>query len=481
MNSSNIREAASLCALPQSDASQGSERVPKVSIGLPVFNGENYLREALDCLFAQTYTDVEFVICDNASTDATQAICREYAARDERVMYHRNGENLGAAKNFNRTFELARGEYFRWMGHDDRLHPDYLECCVRELEAAPESVAMVFTGTRYIDKFGQVVPEERGRRIRGARKGDPFQDISFARLLRMPPSAAPIFVFGLMRSSMLRKTRLIGSYIASDVVINAEIRLLGSFREIPRELFDRRIHLREAQRAKRKTLRGEAEWFDPNATHHFLLPGFRLCVELLRGIHRLPLGFWKSLYATGTVGVFAAARCGRFLHQFFFSLWSDISQAGVRNHMDNAVFLRLWCLFSGLRSEGPKAFRVALASRESGRTPLPLVVFGALRVGRRGESKAENLIIDWLHSEDQGEQIGAALATQMNFVHYRDICATLWAESGQETDLEGCLERIIRSNKEELMAFREQLPEEGPTTVLLDRLTAVAHEQVSHR
>ena len=98
---------------------------PRVSLGFPVYNGERYLAAALDSLLGQTFRDLEVVICDNASTDRTAELCAAYAARDARVRYHRNPTNLGAAPNFNRTFELSRGEYFKWAAHDDVCAPTF--------------------------------------------------------------------------------------------------------------------------------------------------------------------------------------------------------------------------------------------------------------------------------------------------------------------------------------------------------------------
>ena len=80
---------------------------PRVSVGMPVYNGERYVKAALDAVLAQTFRDFELIISDNASTDATGEICREYAARDPRIRYSRNNENIGAARNGNRTIQLA--------------------------------------------------------------------------------------------------------------------------------------------------------------------------------------------------------------------------------------------------------------------------------------------------------------------------------------------------------------------------------------
>jgi glycosyltransferase involved in cell wall biosynthesis len=82
---------------------------PTVSFGVPVYNGHRHLRETLDSLLAQTYSDFELIISDNASTDATPDICQEYASRDSRIQYHRQTENVGAPENWNFVARKARG------------------------------------------------------------------------------------------------------------------------------------------------------------------------------------------------------------------------------------------------------------------------------------------------------------------------------------------------------------------------------------
>src|SRR5690242_6344650 len=99
---------------------------PKVSIGLPVYNGERFLAEAIDSVLAQTFTDFELIISDNASTDRTPEICKAYAEKDSRIRYYRNEENQGASWNFNRVFELSRGMCFQWLAHDDYIAPGFL-------------------------------------------------------------------------------------------------------------------------------------------------------------------------------------------------------------------------------------------------------------------------------------------------------------------------------------------------------------------
>src|SRR3989442_12666378 len=91
--------------------SMGSHRAT-MSIGLPVYNGDKYLRLALDSLLAQDYENFELIICDNASEDVSADICAQYARQDPRIRFHRNKTNIGAARNFNRVFQLSSGKYF---------------------------------------------------------------------------------------------------------------------------------------------------------------------------------------------------------------------------------------------------------------------------------------------------------------------------------------------------------------------------------
>ena len=113
---------------------------PTVSIGLPVHNGAAFLAEAIESIPAQTFTDFELVISDNASTDRTPEICRSYTAADGRIRYYRQEANIGAARNYNVVFQRSSGKYFKWAAHDDLIRPTYLARCVAALEADPEAV-----------------------------------------------------------------------------------------------------------------------------------------------------------------------------------------------------------------------------------------------------------------------------------------------------------------------------------------------------
>src|SRR4051812_19911500 len=108
---------------------------PRLSIGVPVYNGAKFLAATLNSILAQTFGDFELIICDNGSTDATSQICDEYAARDSRVRVWRSPVNLGPAANYNKCFELARGELFKWAAGDDIIAPTFCERCIEKLDA----------------------------------------------------------------------------------------------------------------------------------------------------------------------------------------------------------------------------------------------------------------------------------------------------------------------------------------------------------
>lgn len=112
---------------------------PTVSIGIPVYNGENFIGHALDDLLAQTFQDFELIISDNASTDATPKICASYLKRDNRVKYFRNERNRGGPANFTRVLDLATGRYFMWAACDDRWLPEFVSTLLDELETHPDA------------------------------------------------------------------------------------------------------------------------------------------------------------------------------------------------------------------------------------------------------------------------------------------------------------------------------------------------------
>jgi len=274
-------------------------RHPRVSIGIPVFNAEEFLAGALDSVLGQTFQDFEVILSDNASTDRTAEICRAYADRDPRIRYSRNDRNLGAAPNFNRVFELSSGEYFGWLAHDDLYAPEFLSRCVDLLDADPD-VVLCYSKVRIVDAAGNVL-REYSDRLRSGNSPEPC--LRFRNLVLADHWCRE--VFGLMRADALRKTRLIGHYAMSDRPLLAELAILGRFRQIDEFLFLSREHARRSVRLH-ADLRSRAAWFDPSNAARFLLPHWRILAEYAKTPGRFPLP-WRQR-ACCYVGVLRWAR-----------------------------------------------------------------------------------------------------------------------------------------------------------------------------
>lgn len=253
---------------------------PRVSIGLPVYNGERYLSEALNSLLAQTFEDFELIVCDNASTDRTEAICRSYAARDRRVRYHRNPTNLGAARNYRLAFAMSAAPYFRWATYDDLVGPELLARCVEVLDR-DESVVLAYPKTRLLDEWGRVTADyEDGLHLLSPRASERF--IQLIRRLRLCNA-----VYGLIRASELRRTALLGSYVGSDGPLLAELTLYGRLFEVPEFLFYRRRHPAafSSQQDPQKLL----QFYEPSTTRRIPLIAWRHLIAHLAAVDRAPV------------------------------------------------------------------------------------------------------------------------------------------------------------------------------------------------
>ena len=250
---------------------------------MPVYNGEEFLRQALDSLLSQTFTDFELIISDNASTDSTEVICKEYAARDQRVRYYRNETNIGGARNFNRVFELAQGNYFKWAAHDDICEPTFLARCVDVLDS-DRSVILAYSQTRVIDWKGNPV---KGM-VDAPKKLDSWKPHERYRYILLKTFWS-YEAFGLIRADILRKTSLHGSYHGSDRVLLAELSLMGRFMEIPEALFLRRCHLHQGSSLKSKNAR--SSWLNPNGSQQLKLHIPRGSIGYFKALFKVPLAW----------------------------------------------------------------------------------------------------------------------------------------------------------------------------------------------
>lgn len=262
---------------------------PRVSLGIPVYNGEKYLEETLNSILAQTYTDFELVISDNGSTDRTQQICEQYAQKDPRVKYFRNAKNIGIAPNYNRAFELCSGEYFKWTDYDDLLQPDFVLKCIEGLDKNP-SAAVCFPKTRLIDENSKFVndfepPDEAS---------SPKPHIRFKSLL-LDPDHIVSQASGLMRAELVRKTVMHGSYPCSDEVFLAHLALLGDFVEIPDRLFYYRIHPRQSTKGVLASERSRVKFFDTSLEGKVVLIKWLYLKNCLIAIKTSPISVIQKL------------------------------------------------------------------------------------------------------------------------------------------------------------------------------------------
>jgi glycosyltransferase involved in cell wall biosynthesis len=249
---------------------------PKVSIGIPVRNGENFLEIAIVSVLNQTFLDLELIISDNNSSDSTPEICKKYAEKDKRVRFVRYDKNVGASENFNRVFKIARGKYFLWLAHDDYIHPEYIEKCVNILEQ-DDSIHIVYSKALAVDKKGETIKDYSSNL-------DLDSEIPSVRLFNSICVSHPLMeIFGLMRSSTLRDTRLFGKYSSADRVILAEMALLGKAYQIPEYLFFNRIHEKQHYMTH-KTRHERVSWWNPKLKNKKVFPHWRLLWEFFKSI-----------------------------------------------------------------------------------------------------------------------------------------------------------------------------------------------------
>ena len=257
---------------------------PRLTIGLPVYNGEEFLGEALDALLGQTYEDFELIISDNASADGTEEIARQYAGKDERIRYLRQPRNIGATPNHNILLDFARGELFKWASHDDLYGRELLAKCVEALDERPD-VILAHSHQAIIDGTGAVtVPLDYPHRTGANRPSVRFKSLLFE------PGGDDFY--GVMRTAVLRRVTPMDSYHHADRTYVAELALHGRFYQVPELLYFRRDHPDRAERAN-PGKRSRCANLDPRRANPLTNPTARLLAEyvwgFVHGIRNAPL------------------------------------------------------------------------------------------------------------------------------------------------------------------------------------------------
>jgi glycosyltransferase involved in cell wall biosynthesis len=265
-------------------------RHPKLSIGLPVFNGEQYLLESLDSILGQSFRDFELFVSDNASTDATEEIARSVAARDPRVTYHRNARNVGAAANFTAVSRQASAPYFKWACADDRLADGFLDAALAELDAHPEAVACYGAVTLIDGEGRQLGPYDQGLDLRSPDVADRFRRArTHMGLLNV--------LQGVMRTEVVARIAPLGAYRGSDEVLVTELSLHGRIHEISSPMLFRRLHQHAASAAK--SVEQKVAHLDPSK--RFSTYYWRHSIEHIRAIARAPLDVRTKVELTASV------------------------------------------------------------------------------------------------------------------------------------------------------------------------------------
>jgi len=254
---------------------------PLIGVGLPVYNGEEFLPAAIESVLRQTFRDFEIIISDNGSTDRTEEICRQYASKDARVRYYREAKNHGIVWNFNRVFLLSANEYFMWFSHDDIIASSYLERCVDVL-SKDLSTVLCFSNWGEIDETGRLLNTQKSRVVMDSSS----RVERFREAIRLDHLCEPWC--GVTRSEIVKKTPLYGSFADYDRVMFAEIGLYGRFVEIPEVLFFRREHTGRSIYLHPGRFE-RTSWIDPERTGSIVFPHFRELWEFAAAVRRVDL------------------------------------------------------------------------------------------------------------------------------------------------------------------------------------------------
>lgn len=255
--------------------------MPRVSVGIPVYNCERFVARSIEAILGQSFTDFELVISDNASTDATEQICREYATRDARIRYLRHATNMGGPANFRHVFAVGEGEFQKWTTADDYWAPSFLDKAVKVLDEYPD-VALCYSKTRFIDAAGNVLGDYDDNLHL-------VEDSPRDRFLRLMRDIGLCHAdLGLIRRSAMQKTRLMTNERHCDVHFVAELALYGKFWLLTEPLFYRRLHSQSSSWDLHDETR-QRTYYDPKRIDRLGMHVWRKYSRLSGAVVRSPL------------------------------------------------------------------------------------------------------------------------------------------------------------------------------------------------
>ena len=252
-----------------------------ITVGLPVYNSERYLRQSLDSLLAQTFPHFVLVISDNASTDGTAQICQQYAAADSRIKYSRNETNIGNPRNFNRVAGLAETRYLKWSTADDFWEPSFLERALEVMERDP-TIALCYPQAVLVDANGRN-PKNYDDALHLVQENPADRFVALLTNIKLAHQH-----LGLIRMDNLHQTQLLGAYVASDINLLAELSLYGKFFELPHRLFFRRFH-QDSGSWKRGDAEHESRRYHASGARHIGFNKWHRHLAFLSAVRRSPL------------------------------------------------------------------------------------------------------------------------------------------------------------------------------------------------
>jgi glycosyltransferase involved in cell wall biosynthesis len=275
---------------------------PRLSIGLAVYNGENFLAQSIESLLGQTFHDFELIISDNASKDGTADICARYAREDSRIRYFCQQQNIGSARNHNFTIHQARGELFKTAAHDDLYGRDLLKFCVEALDNDP-AIVLAHSWSAVIDKTNAVTEIVDYP----VNTGDPRAP---ERLRSMLFDGWGDDEGGVVRTDVLRRTKLHGSHHFADRTFTVELALNGPFYMVEDHLYFRRQHA--GQGGANGDVRKRCANLDPRRASRLRHPTARLYGEYVgsyaTAIARAPLSAADKAKCYQILGHWVASR-----------------------------------------------------------------------------------------------------------------------------------------------------------------------------
>lgn len=270
--------------------------LPKVTVGVPVYNGERYLRATLRALQEQSLSEIEVIISDNGSTDATREIGEEFAAADSRFTFLRSEVNRGLSGNYNVVLERATAPLFMWNASDDFIRPDHLLACRTALMAHPEA-SIAFSRVDHVDSDGASIGS--------------LDDEGLDFLSLRPSARVELFLRrqvyqaigygGLFRTAELREVGGLPGYFGSDIVLGVRMAMRSPWVQVPRALFVSRMHDQQASKTQGGDIAEQLRRYDPTSTRQYGFPQWNLDAQLIRAALRSPAPPIERVRAVGSI------------------------------------------------------------------------------------------------------------------------------------------------------------------------------------